>query len=93
MLHDGTLRRLLDLKVFLDLPADLRFIRRLQRDTAERGRSMPNVIRQYLGTVRPMHARYVQPARRHADVVVREKDALPAVADRLCAQLAENAAP
>ena len=64
------LRRLLDLKVFVDAPADLRLMRRIQRDVAERGRGLESVLRQYLQTVRPMHERYVEPTKVHADLVV-----------------------
>jgi uridine kinase len=63
-------RRLLDLKVFVDAPADLRLMRRIQRDVAERGRDIESVLRQYLQTVRPMHERYVEPTRVHADLVL-----------------------
>ncbi len=93
VLHEKNLRRLFDLKIYLDLPADLRFIRRLERDIAQRGRTMQSVVAQYLRTVRPMHARYVEPARHHADIVVDEEDDLPGVAERLCARLAERTAP
>jgi uridine kinase len=51
---------------------DVRFIRRLQRDTAERGRSMDEVIRQYLATVRPMHLEFVEPSKRYADIIIPE---------------------
>ena len=64
------LRRLLDLKVFVDAPADLRLLRRIQRDVTERGRSVESVLTQYLRTVRPMHEHYVEPTRAHADLVV-----------------------
>ncbi len=64
------LRALLDVKVFVDAPADLRLIRRIRRDLAERGRTVDQVMQQYLGTVRPMHERYVEPTRAHADLVV-----------------------
>ncbi len=63
-------RRFLDLKVFVDAPADLRLMRRIQRDVAERGRGPESVLRQYLQTVRPMHERYVEPTRAHADLVL-----------------------
>ena len=63
-------RSLLDLKVFVDAPADLRLMRRIQRDVTERGRSLESVLRQYLQTVRPMHERYVEPTKIHADLVV-----------------------
>ena len=64
------LRTLLDLRVFVDAPADLRLLRRIQRDVTERGRSVESVMTQYLQTVRPMHERYVEPTRVHADLVV-----------------------
>lgn len=63
-------RRLLALKVFVDAPADVRVIRRLRRDVAERGRTMDQVLQQYLMTVRPMHDLYVEPCRPSADLVV-----------------------
>lgn len=64
------LRTALDLKVFVDTPADLRFVRRLRRDVAERGRSVESVCAQYLETVRPMHEEFVAPAKDGADLVV-----------------------
>ncbi len=64
------LRTLLDLRVFVDAPADLRLLRRIQRDVTERGRSVESVLAQYLRTVRPMHERYVEPTKLHADLVV-----------------------
>ena len=69
---DARLRRLFDIKIFIDVPDDVRFIRRLQRDVAERGRSMESVISQYLATVRPMHLEFVEPSKRHADVIIPE---------------------
>ena len=69
---DPRVRRLLDIKVYVDVPDDVRFIRRLQRDTRERGRSVDSVIAQYLGTVRPMHLEFVEPSKRHADVIIPE---------------------
>jgi uridine kinase len=69
---DPVLRELMDVKIFVDTADDLRFIRRLQRDVAERGRSPESVIRQYLETVRPMHLQFVEPSKRHADVVIPE---------------------
>ena len=59
-----------DLKLFVDADPDIRFIRRLRRDMRERGRSVESVIQQYLETVRPMHLRFVEPARRRADLVI-----------------------
>ncbi len=66
------LRKLLDVKIFVDTDADIRFIRRLQRDITERGRSTESVIRQYLSTVRPMHLEFVEPSKRYADVIIPE---------------------
>jgi uridine kinase len=69
---DEALRRLMDVKIYVDTDADIRFIRRLQRDIAERGRTMDSVVRQYLSTVRPMHQEFVEPSKRHADVIIPE---------------------
>lgn len=63
---------LLDIKIFVDTPDDIRFIRRLQRDIAERGRTVESVIDQYLRTVRPMHFEFVEPSKRHADMIIPE---------------------
>jgi len=60
----------MDVKVFVDTDDDLRFIRRLQRDTTERGRSVASVIDQYLKTVKPMHLEFVEPSKRYADVII-----------------------
>ena len=62
----------MDIKVFVDTPDDIRFIRRLRRDLAERGRTLDSVIEQYIGTVRPMHMQFVEPSKRHADVIIPE---------------------
>jgi uridine kinase len=67
---DATLRSLMDVKVFVDTDADTRFIRRLRRDVAERGRTMESVIEQYLGTVKPMHLEFVEPSKRYADIII-----------------------
>jgi uridine kinase len=67
---DARLRELMDVKVFVDTDADTRFIRRLQRDVAERGRTMQSVIDQYLGTVKPMHLEFVEPSKRYADLII-----------------------
>lgn len=66
------LRRELDFKIFVDTDADVRFIRRLQRDLLERGRTVEDVMRQYIETVRPMHLEFVEPSKRWADVIVPE---------------------
>jgi uridine kinase len=67
---DAALRGLMDVKVFVDADDDTRFIRRLQRDLAERGRTVPSVIEQYLGTVKPMHLEFVEPSKRYADIII-----------------------
>jgi uridine kinase len=72
VLHDDALRRRLTLKVFVDAPADERFIRRLERDVRERGRSAESVIEQYRRTVKPMHDLFVEPSKQHADLIVPE---------------------
>jgi uridine kinase len=69
---DPRLLELMDIKVFVDTPDDVRFIRRLRRDIAERGRTVESVIEQYLGTVRPMHMQFVEPSKRYADVIIPE---------------------
>lgn len=66
------LRKLLDIKIFVDTDADIRFIRRLKRDIEERGRTAESVIEQYLSTVRPMHLKFVEPSKRYANVIVPE---------------------
>jgi uridine kinase len=70
--ENARLRSLMELKVFVDTADDLRFIRRLQRDIAERGRTPESVIRQYLETVRPMHTEFVEPSKRHANIIIPE---------------------
>lgn len=72
VLHEPEVRRRLDLKVFVDAPPDERFIRRLERDVSERGRSAQSVIDQYRSTVKPMHDLYVQPTKQYADLIVPE---------------------
>jgi uridine kinase len=67
---DAPLRALMDIKVFVDTDADTRFIRRLRRDVAERGRTMDSVIDQYQATVKPMHLEFVEPSKRYADLIL-----------------------
>jgi len=69
---DEALRRQMDVKIYVDTDADIRFIRRLQRDVAERGRTVESVIRQYMATVRPMHQEFVEPSKRFADIIIPE---------------------
>lgn len=66
------LRKLFDLKIYVDTDADIRFIRRLRRDIEERGRTTESVIKQYLDTVRPMHLEFVEPSKRYASVIIPE---------------------
>lgn len=67
---DAALRDLMDIKVFVDTDSDTRFIRRLQRDVAQRGRTVDSVIEQYQSTVKPMHLEFVEPSKRYADVII-----------------------
>ena len=72
VLEDPILRELLDIKIFVDAPSDVRFIRRLKRDIMERGRSVDSVIDQYMNVVRPMHMQFVEPSKWYADIIVPE---------------------
>ena len=78
VLWDRTLRERFDLKIFVDTAPDIRFIRRLTRDVADRGRTVESVIDQYLETVRPAHERFIEPSKRHADVIIPEGGLKPA---------------
>ena len=69
---DPALRGMLDIKVYVDADADVRFIRRLERDMRERGRSLESIVEQYLTTVRPMHLQFIEPTKRYADIIVPE---------------------
>jgi uridine kinase len=66
------LRSMMDMKIFVDTDADIRFIRRLRRDVEERGRTMQSVVEQYQTTVRPMHLQFVEPSKRYADIIIPE---------------------
>lgn len=70
VLFDDALRNMLDIKIFVDADADERILRRILRDTQERGRDIQNIIDQYLATVKPMHNLYVEPTRHLADIVI-----------------------
>ena len=72
VLHEPTLRERFDLSVFVDAPPDERFIRRLERDVSERGRSAESVIEQYRRSVKPMHDLFVEPTKAHANLIVPE---------------------
>lgn len=68
--EDEGLRDLMDIKVYVETDPDIRFIRRLQRDVKERGRTLDNVVKQYMETVKPMHYQFVAPSKRHADIMI-----------------------
>ena len=72
-LWDAEIRDLFDIKIFLHVEADIRFIRRLHRDVRERGRTIDNIIRQYYDTVRPMHHEFLEPTKQYADIIVGEE--------------------
>lgn len=90
---DKRLRNLMDVKIYVDTDADLRLLRRLQRDIEERGRSISSIIDQYLSTVRPMHLEFVEPSKRYADVIIPEggfnEVAIDMVASRLRALIGD----
>jgi len=92
---ERALRERFDIKVYVDADADLRFIRRLRRDIAERGRTMESVIAQYLDTVRLMHLEFVEPSKRYADVIIPRggfnEVAVDMVATRVMAMIEQNA--
>lgn len=72
VLTDKRIRDLLDLKIFVDTPDDIRFIRRLQRDVEERGRTHESVINQYMNVVRPGHYEFIEPTKNYADIIIPE---------------------
>lgn len=84
---DNTLRDMMDVKIYVDTDADIRFIRRLERDITERGRTMRSVIDQYLATVRPMHLEFVEPSKRYADVIIPEGGFNPVALDMVVARI------
>ncbi|MBI5825149.1 MAG: uridine kinase [Chloroflexi bacterium] len=84
---DAELRKLFDVKIFVDTDSDLRFIRRLHRDITERGRTTESVIKQYLSTVRPMHLEFVEPSKRYADVIIPEGGHNKAALDMVVARI------
>ena len=84
---DPALRALFDVKLFVDTDADVRFIRRLQRDITERGRTVESVIKRYQATVRPMHLEFVEPSKRYADVIIPEGGFNRAAMDMVVARI------
>jgi uridine kinase len=90
---DKDLYDLMDIKIFVDTDDDIRLIRRIQRDTVERGRSLNGIINQYMSTVRPMHMQFVEPSKRNADIIVPvglNSVALDLVVSKLKSHLMEN---
>ena len=86
-LSEAIIRDLCDIKIFVDTADDIRFIRRLKRDTRERGRTIESVISQYLDTVRPMHMQFVEPSKRYADIIIPEGGHNPIVIDIITAKI------
>jgi uridine kinase len=86
-LYDRALRNIYDLKVFVDADADVRFIRRLERDVRERGRTPESVIHQYLDQVRPSHLQFIEPTKRYADVIIPHGGHNTAALDMLAARI------
>jgi uridine kinase len=84
---DAALRELFDVKIFVDTDSDIRFIRRLERDITERGRTTESVIKQYKATVRPMHLEFVEPSKRYADVIIPEGGFNTAAMDMVVARI------
>lgn len=97
MLHDKKLRKKMDLKVFVNTPLDISFIRRLKRDVAERGRTVDSVVSQYYQTARPMYYRYVRPSQEHANLIVphggRNRHAIDLLKSYIREQFAEQNHP
>ena len=87
-LWDAEIRNLFDVKVYLNVDSDIRFIRRLHRDVRERGRSLDSIIRQYYDTVRPMHHEFLEPTKSYADLVVGEETDI--AADIIAARVAQT---
>lgn len=84
---EASLREMFDVKIFVDTDSDLRFIRRLERDISERGRTTESVIKQYQSTVRPMHLEFVEPSKRYADVIIPEGGFNTAALDMVVARI------
>lgn len=91
VLYDRALRERFDLKIFVDTAADVRLIRRIERDVAERGRTVESVIEQYLTTVKPAHEEFIEPSKRHADVIIPEGGLNRPAIDVLLARVREVA--
>ncbi len=94
VLEDERIRNQLDIKIFVETPADVRFIRRLLRDVNDRGRTLDSVVTQYLSTVRVMHEQFIEPTKRYADVIVPEggknEVAIDLLTTKISSIIAEN---
>jgi uridine kinase len=89
VLESAELRRQMDIRIYVDVDADERLIRRLQRDIAERGRSLESVVRQYREVVRPMHLQFCEPSKRHAHLIIPEGGHNKVAIDLLTSKIAE----
>ncbi len=87
---ESRIAELLDVKVFVDTPDDIRFIRRLKRDINERGRTVESVIEQYFTTVRPMHFEFVEPSKRNADIIIPENGSNDIGVEFICSKIREE---
>ena len=86
-MEDENIRKMLDIKVYVDTDADIRFIRRLTRDVEERGRTIHSVIEQYTKTVKIMHETFVEPSKKYADLIVPEGKSNTVAIDLLCTKI------
>jgi len=87
VLGNAEIRARVDVKVYIDTDADIRFIRRLKRDTAERGRTMEAVIEQYLATVKPMHTAFIEQSKRYADIIISPADSSQLAIDMIASKI------
>ncbi len=90
---EPALRELLDFKIYVDTDADVRVLRRLERDIAERGRTVSDVMAQYMSTVRPMHLEFIEPSKRYADIIVPEGGENRVAMDMVVARVEQLLAP
>jgi uridine kinase len=91
ILVEPEIRDMLDIKIFVDTDADVRIIRRIQRDIAERGRTIESVINQYMNVVRPMHLEFIEPTKRYADIIIPEGGYNRVAIDMMIARVKEIA--
>lgn len=87
VLEDIRIRDLLDIKIFVDTDADIRILRRIQRDIKERGRTVDSVIEQYIATVRPSHLQFIEPNKRYADIIIPEGGHNPVAIDLVVSKI------